>query len=244
MFILLLCWLEKRKEKIMKKTNYYTKSERKLLDQKLKEGPEDVYNEWKKIQQTVINKNHNNDIAFKVFELNKDFKISKLKMKWKKFKESLQKKKNSSNNYENIIDDDDDNDDTNSNNNNNNNNTSGKTIFEKMDDRVYYDEKSKRYKSRIVDDVTFGVNAGDCLGLLGPNGAGKTTFISMITGLLDHTHGQIYYGNTEYQDANLANSSIGYCPQEDALWELLTVKETIEFYLSIGGYPKKYSSFY
>jgi ABC-type multidrug transport system ATPase subunit len=73
---------------------------------------------------------------------------------------------------------------------------------------------------------------------LGPNGAGKTTSISMITGTLSHTHGQIVYGDKDLNTTEMADLSLGYCSQYDALWKLLTVKETIQFYLNICGYPK------
>jgi len=89
-----------------------------------------------------------------------------------------------------------------------------------------------------VDDVTFGVNFGECLGILGPNGAGKTTSISMITGLLSHTHGRIVYGDKDLNNTEMYDLSLGYCSQFNALWNLLTVKETIQFYLNICGYPK------
>ncbi|OUM69508.1 hypothetical protein PIROE2DRAFT_38181 [Piromyces sp. E2] len=107
-----------------------------------------------------------------------------------------------------------------------------------MDDRITFDPHKNLYINRIVDDVTFGVNEGECLGLLGPNGAGKTTSISMITGLLSHTHGNIVYGTHSLNCTEMADLSLGYCAQHDALWSLLTVKETLHFYLNICGYPK------
>ncbi|OUM67191.1 hypothetical protein PIROE2DRAFT_40265 [Piromyces sp. E2] len=105
-----------------------------------------------------------------------------------------------------------------------------------MDNRVIYDTKHKKYINRIVDDVTFGVNVGECLGLLGPNGAGKTTSISMITGLISRTHGKIIYGDKDLSETDTSNLSLGYCAQHNSLWNLLTVKETIQFYLKIAGY--------
>jgi lipooligosaccharide transport system ATP-binding protein len=42
-----------------------------------------------------------------------------------------------------------------------------------------------------VDDVTFQIGRGECLGLLGPNGAGKSTIISMLYGAAIRTSGSI-----------------------------------------------------
>ncbi|ORX37478.1 P-loop containing nucleoside triphosphate hydrolase protein [Piromyces finnis] len=108
-----------------------------------------------------------------------------------------------------------------------------------MDNRIYFDENKKRYINRIVDDVSFGVNKSECLGILGPNGAGKTTSISMITGLLSRTNGIIQYNKKDINKTELTDLGLGYCSQHDALWKLLTVKETIEFYLNICGYSSK-----
>ena len=40
-----------------------------------------------------------------------------------------------------------------------------------------------------VDEVSFEVNAGECLGLLGANGAGKTSIFRSLTGDLSPTSG-------------------------------------------------------
>ncbi|MDZ4081648.1 MAG: ATP-binding cassette domain-containing protein, partial [Bdellovibrionales bacterium] len=44
---------------------------------------------------------------------------------------------------------------------------------------------AKAFKSRkVVDGVSFQVDAGSVVGLLGPNGAGKTTSFYMVVGLV------------------------------------------------------------
>ena len=44
-----------------------------------------------------------------------------------------------------------------------------------------------------VDDVSFTIAPGEILGLIGPNGAGKTTLISIISGTLAATNGQVLF---------------------------------------------------
>ncbi len=53
---------------------------------------------------------------------------------------------------------------------------------------------SKRYgQSTVVDDLSFTIAAGECLGVIGPNGAGKTTTIRMCLGQSTPDTGQISY---------------------------------------------------
>jgi lipopolysaccharide transport system ATP-binding protein len=42
-----------------------------------------------------------------------------------------------------------------------------------------------------VDQVSFELRRGDCLGLIGRNGAGKTTLLKMLNGLIKPDHGKI-----------------------------------------------------
>lgn len=42
-----------------------------------------------------------------------------------------------------------------------------------------------------VDNVSFKIDDGDCVGIIGRNGAGKTTLLQMITGFADPTSGTI-----------------------------------------------------
>ena len=50
----------------------------------------------------------------------------------------------------------------------------------------------KRYgSSTVVDDLSFSIAPGECLGVIGPNGAGKTTTIRMCLGLTAPDAGSI-----------------------------------------------------
>jgi lipopolysaccharide transport system ATP-binding protein len=42
-----------------------------------------------------------------------------------------------------------------------------------------------------VDNVSFELKRGECLGLIGRNGAGKTTLLKMLNGLINPTAGRI-----------------------------------------------------
>jgi ABC-type multidrug transport system ATPase subunit len=90
-----------------------------------------------------------------------------------------------------------------------------------------------------VEDLWFAIPEGQCFGFLGVNGAGKTTTLRMITGDEIPTTGTAYLGGYEIQaDVEQVRRIMGYCPQFDALHELLTGMETLEFYGRIRGIPE------
>jgi ABC-2 type transport system ATP-binding protein len=88
----------------------------------------------------------------------------------------------------------------------------------------------------VVNDVNLAIQEGEILGLLGPNGAGKTTFISMITGLLKPTSGQITVDGLDLQDNTYAvKAKMGLVPQELALYPTLSARDNLSFFGSIYG---------
>uniref|UniRef100_A0A4W2CL05 ATP binding cassette subfamily A member 12 n=1 Tax=Bos indicus x Bos taurus TaxID=30522 RepID=A0A4W2CL05_BOBOX len=81
----------------------------------------------------------------------------------------------------------------------------------------------------------------ECFGLLGVNGAGKTTIFKMLTGDIIPTSGNILIRNKtgSLAHVNSHSSLIGYCPQEDALDDLVTIEEHLYFYARVHGIPEK-----
>lgn len=45
---------------------------------------------------------------------------------------------------------------------------------------------------KVLQDVSFSLEAGEKVALIGPNGAGKTTLVNVLSGLLNPTSGSIY----------------------------------------------------
>lgn len=102
---------------------------------------------------------------------------------------------------------------------------------------------SKVYSGKkipAVDRVCVGVPAAECFGLLGINGAGKTTTFKMLTGDISISGGEAFLNGysirTEMRDVH---QNMGYCPQFDALNDLLTGREHLEFYARLRGVPEK-----
>lgn len=81
-----------------------------------------------------------------------------------------------------------------------------------------------------VRDLSLDVRRGEIFGFLGPNGAGKTTTISMVCGLLRADSGEILVdGKPLREDYRAARTRMGLCPQELAIWEMLSCFEQLEF---------------
>uniref|UniRef100_A0A672SI31 P-type phospholipid transporter n=1 Tax=Sinocyclocheilus grahami TaxID=75366 RepID=A0A672SI31_SINGR len=101
---------------------------------------------------------------------------------------------------------------------------------------------SKTYRRRkrpAVDRICVGVPAGECFGLLGVNGAGKTTTFKMLTGDTDVTSGEASVAGCSILTNILdVHQNMGYCPQFDAIDELLTGREHLYLYARLRGIPE------
>nr|XP_055071071.1 uncharacterized protein abca12 [Misgurnus anguillicaudatus] len=105
-----------------------------------------------------------------------------------------------------------------------------------------YQQLKKRVPA--VKTLSVGIPAGECFGLLGVNGAGKTTTFKMLTGDISPTDGSAKILDIDGRmvdiiDCRREGINIGYCPQVDALDDLLTGEEHLYFYSRIRGISKR-----
>ncbi|EGZ20190.1 hypothetical protein PHYSODRAFT_494903 [Phytophthora sojae] len=90
-----------------------------------------------------------------------------------------------------------------------------------------------------VRNLSFGLKRGECFGFLGINGAGKTTTMKMLTGDVQPTHGTATLNGFDILSQQIeVRRQIGYCPQFDALFDLLSVREHLELFGAIKGIPR------
>ena len=77
----------------------------------------------------------------------------------------------------------------------------------------------KRYgNTTVVDDLSFEIAPGECLGVIGPNGAGKTTTIRLCLGLTAPDGGSIRaMGLHMPHDALAIKAQLGVVSQMDTL---------------------------
>ncbi|XP_053559159.1 phospholipid-transporting ATPase ABCA1-like [Bombina bombina] len=101
---------------------------------------------------------------------------------------------------------------------------------------------SKVYRGKkkpAVNRICVGVPPAECFGLLGINGAGKTTTFKMLTGDISITSGNAFVnGYSILQQMREAHQNMGYCPQFDAIDDLMSGQEHLEFYARLRGVPE------
>lgn len=98
---------------------------------------------------------------------------------------------------------------------------------------------TKNYgRHTAVNDLSFTVEKGQIYGFLGPNGAGKTTTMSIMTGCLAATSGQVTIdGHDIFEEAQEAKKLIGYLPEQPPLYLDRTPKEYLTFVGRAKGVP-------
>ena len=92
--------------------------------------------------------------------------------------------------------------------------------------------------TKVVDDLSFAIAPGECLGVIGPNGAGKTTTIRMCLGLSTPGTGSIRYALgtpaeaalSMPQDAMAIKARLGVVSQMDTLDPDFTCAENLLVY--------------
>lgn len=91
-----------------------------------------------------------------------------------------------------------------------------------------------------LDGVSFSVKEGEIFGLLGPNGAGKTTLMEILCCLRRFDEGDATVLAFDLiKDSRKVRGSIGFCPQETLLYDLLSVRENLAFAASLYSLDSK-----
>lgn len=100
---------------------------------------------------------------------------------------------------------------------------------------------SKRFGERlVVDNISFAIQRGQCVGFLGPNGAGKTTCINMLLGLVEKSAGEIRIFDLEAPRFHREiKARIGVVPQADSLDPDLSVEENLRTYAGYFRIPRR-----
>lgn len=98
-------------------------------------------------------------------------------------------------------------------------------------------------KKTALDNVSATLTAGGLIGLVGPNGAGKSTLIRLLATLQQPSSGDILLnGESIIKKPALMRQSLGYLPQNDALYQNLSAYEYLGFVAAAKGIGAKQAS--
>lgn len=112
----------------------------------------------------------------------------------------------------------------------------------KQDSSILINEVKKIYGTGkyAVKGVSLGIPIGECFGLLGVNGAGKTSLLSILSGQNTPTAGTVTLGGYDlFSNLHRCRQNIGYCPQFDALFDLLSARQHLILYAKMKGIKPK-----
>lgn len=94
-------------------------------------------------------------------------------------------------------------------------------------ERIY-----KKFKTKeVLKGATLVLAPGMCLGIVGGNGCGKTTLLSILAGAQKADQGKIWFeGKEAGSDKTLFRRYAAYVPQENPLFEELTVRDNLKLW--------------
>jgi len=102
---------------------------------------------------------------------------------------------------------------------------------------------TRRFGERVaLSEVSFELASGELTAIIGPNGAGKTTLLSILAGALTPTGGEVRVSEAPERRAGagpgrraLPRGSVGWVPQEPALYSKLSVAENLRLFARLEG---------
>jgi ABC-2 type transport system ATP-binding protein len=95
----------------------------------------------------------------------------------------------------------------------------------------------KKYANAYgVREINLEIEEGVVYGFIGPNGAGKTTTISLLTGLIAPTEGEVcLMGKPLTKEALTLKKRIGVVPDNPYLYGYMSAKEYLRFFSDLYG---------
>ena len=88
----------------------------------------------------------------------------------------------------------------------------------------------------VLNDLSLTVASGEIYALLGGNGAGKSTTLSTLLGFLKPSSGSVFVSGIDPSaDPEAARHKIAYLPENVALYEHLTARENVDYFLALAG---------
>ncbi|NQZ66623.1 MAG: ABC transporter ATP-binding protein [Lentisphaeria bacterium] len=105
---------------------------------------------------------------------------------------------------------------------------------------IKLDSITKSYGSTVVvDNTSLNIGSGELFFLLGPSGCGKTTLLRIISGLLEHDSGDLYFDGDCINDLKAEKRDAAMVFQSYALWPHMTVFKNVAYGLEVRKCTKE-----
>lgn len=98
--------------------------------------------------------------------------------------------------------------------------------------------QTEQMQTEALKNINFSVKQGEFVSIVGPSGCGKTTMLSLISGLLAPTKGEVLIND---QQVNGVCEKVGYMLQKDHLFQWRTVEQNALLGLEIRKIKNKKS---
>lgn len=106
-----------------------------------------------------------------------------------------------------------------------------------MGSLIEIEKLSKSFgEQKVLDKIDFKLESGEIVGLIGPSGSGKSTLIKTMLGMEKADDGEALVLDYKMPKREIL-SNIGYMAQSDALYEMLTGYENLDFFGKMKGVP-------
>jgi branched-chain amino acid transport system ATP-binding protein len=99
---------------------------------------------------------------------------------------------------------------------------------------------------KVIDDLSFGLNADETLGILGPNGAGKTTLFNLISGDVRPDQGSVSFNGadiTALPPHRRCRAGVGRSYQIPHPFVGMTVFENLLVAATFGGNRREHAAY-
>lgn len=91
---------------------------------------------------------------------------------------------------------------------------------------------TKNYgRKKVLRNISFTADCGQCIGIVGANGCGKSTLLKVLSGAHSPDSGSLSYGGENpLAKKSVFSKYIGYVPQENPLFDNLTVLDNLKLW--------------
>ena len=106
---------------------------------------------------------------------------------------------------------------------------------------IRFEDVSLSYdkKEYVIENLNLTINDNELLVIVGPSGCGKTSLVSLLSGLVKPTSGNIYIDDKNVNDVEPYNRGISYMQQKAKPYPHMTVFDNIAFGLETKKLDKE-----